>query len=100
MLAEGAQGTLLDLDHGTYPLVSSSITTAAGALSGLGLRPVRRVIGRHPSKRDTRTHSAGRDRDRRQFFDNLPTARLVSVEPPSVRLSGAVGSALNAAARI
>lgn len=47
VLAEGAQGTLLDLDHGTYPFVSSSTTTAAGALSGLGVgvRPVRRVIG-------------------------------------------------------
>ncbi len=37
VLAEGAQGTLLDLDHGTYPFVTSSSTTAAGALSGLGL---------------------------------------------------------------
>ena len=36
----------------------------------------------------------------RQCFDQLPTAGLVSVGPPSVRLSGAVGSALNAAARI
>jgi adenylosuccinate synthase len=37
VLAEGAQGTLLDLDHGTYPFVTSSTTTAAGALVGLGL---------------------------------------------------------------
>ncbi len=37
VLAEGAQGTLLDLDHGTYPFVTSSSTTAAGALTGLGL---------------------------------------------------------------
>jgi adenylosuccinate synthase len=37
VLAEGAQGTLLDLDHGTYPFVTSSTPTAAGALSGLGL---------------------------------------------------------------
>jgi adenylosuccinate synthase len=36
-LAEGAQGTLLDLDHGTYPFVTSSYSTAAGALHGLGL---------------------------------------------------------------
>lgn len=47
VLAEGAQGTLLDLDHGTYPFVTSSTATAPGALSGLGLgiRPVERVTG-------------------------------------------------------
>ncbi len=46
-LAEGAQGTLLDLDHGTYPFVTSSSPTAAGALLGLGVGPGRvgRVIG-------------------------------------------------------
>ncbi len=37
VLAEGAQGTLLDLDHGTYPFVTSSSTVAPGALTGLGL---------------------------------------------------------------
>jgi len=37
VLAEGAQGTLLDIDHGTYPFVTSSSTTAPGALTGLGL---------------------------------------------------------------
>ena len=37
VLAEGAQGTLLDLDHGTYPYVTSSNPSAAGALTGLGL---------------------------------------------------------------
>ncbi len=47
VLAEGAQGTLLDLDAGTYPYVTSSNPTAAGALLGLGLgaAPIRRVIG-------------------------------------------------------
>lgn len=47
ILAEGAQGTLLDLDHGTYPFVTSSSTTASGALNGLGLGVgcVGRVIG-------------------------------------------------------
>lgn len=39
VLIEGAQGTLLDIDHGTYPFVTSSSTTAAGALQGLGLPP-------------------------------------------------------------
>ncbi len=37
VLAEGAQGTLLDIDHGTYPFVTSSNPTAPGALVGLGL---------------------------------------------------------------
>jgi adenylosuccinate synthase len=37
ILAEGAQGTLLDIDYGTYPFVTSSSTTAPGALTGLGL---------------------------------------------------------------
>jgi adenylosuccinate synthase len=47
VLAEGAQGTLLDIDHGTYPFVTSSHPTAAGALFGTGVGPkhVRRVIG-------------------------------------------------------
>jgi adenylosuccinate synthase len=37
VLAEGAQGTLLDIDNGTYPFVTSSSTTAPGAMTGLGL---------------------------------------------------------------
>jgi len=47
VLAEGAQGTLLDLDHGTYPFVTSSSPVAGGALIGLGLGIgfVERVIG-------------------------------------------------------
>lgn len=39
MLLEGAQGTLLDIDHGTYPFVTSSNTTAGGASTGSGLGP-------------------------------------------------------------
>ena len=47
ILAEGAQGTLLDVDFGTYPFVTSSTTTAAGACTGLGLAPnrINEVIG-------------------------------------------------------
>lgn len=47
VLAEGAQGTFLDLNHGTYPFVTSSHPTSGGALIGLGAGPkhVRRVIG-------------------------------------------------------
>jgi adenylosuccinate synthase len=43
ILAEGAQGSLLDIDFGTYPFVTSSNTTAAGACTGLGIAP--RQIG-------------------------------------------------------
>lgn len=47
MLFEGAQGTFLDLDHGTYPYVTSSNTTAGGACTGTGVPPHRidKVIG-------------------------------------------------------
>ncbi len=47
VLAEGAQGTLLDVDFGSYPFVTSSNTTAAGLCSGLGIAPskVGRVFG-------------------------------------------------------
>jgi adenylosuccinate synthase len=47
LLCEGAQGLLLDIDHGTYPYVTSSSTIAGGALTGLGFGPqhVERVVG-------------------------------------------------------
>ena len=47
LLAEGAQGALLDLDLGTYPFVTSSCTTATGLFGGLGIgiQPVQRVVG-------------------------------------------------------
>lgn len=47
ILAEGAQGSLLDIDFGTYPFVTSSTTTAAGACTGLGIAPnkIRDVFG-------------------------------------------------------
>lgn len=47
ILAEGAQGALLDIDFGTYPYVTSSTTTAAGACTGLGIAPnkINKVIG-------------------------------------------------------
>ncbi|RMG80254.1 MAG: adenylosuccinate synthetase, partial [Chloroflexi bacterium] len=47
MLCEGAQGTLLDVDHGSYPFVTSSSPSAGGALVGLGFGPlyVDRVLG-------------------------------------------------------
>jgi adenylosuccinate synthase len=47
ILFEGAQGTLLDIDHGTYPYVTSSSATAGGASTGTGVGPTKidRVIG-------------------------------------------------------
>ncbi|MGK6351345.1 adenylosuccinate synthase [Parapedobacter sp. DT-150] len=47
ILAEGAQGTLLDVDFGSYPFVTSSTTTTAGACTGLGVAPsnIGQVIG-------------------------------------------------------
>jgi adenylosuccinate synthase len=47
LLLEGAQGTLLDIDHGTYPFVTSSNSVAGGACTGLGIGPTRvsRVLG-------------------------------------------------------
>ncbi|GGD57446.1 adenylosuccinate synthase [Muriicola marianensis] len=47
ILAEGAQGSLLDIDFGTYPYVTSSNTTAAGACTGLGIAPnrINKVFG-------------------------------------------------------
>ncbi len=47
MLAEGAQGSLLDIDYGSYPFVTSSNTTVGGACTGLGVAPskIGRVFG-------------------------------------------------------
>jgi len=47
ILFEGAQGTLLDVDHGTYPFVTSSNATVGGAIAGTGISPtlIDRVIG-------------------------------------------------------
>ena len=57
MLLEGAQGSLLDIDHGTYPFVTSSNTTAGGAAIGVGIAPTaidaraRRREGVHDARR-------------------------------------------------
>ena len=56
VLFEGAQGTMLDIDHGTYPFVTSSNASAGGACTGTGVPPTR--IGgsdwRHESVYDAR----------------------------------------------
>ena len=67
VLFEGAQGTLLDLDHGTYPFVTSSSPIAAGAAVSFGIGPQRidEVVGRLQGVRDTRRRGAVPERDRR-----------------------------------
>jgi len=47
ILCEGAQGTMLDVDHGTYPFVTSSNSSAGGACTGLGIPPTKidRILG-------------------------------------------------------
>jgi len=72
VLLEGAQGTLLDLDHGTYPFVTSSSTVAGNAATGVGIGPNRidRVLGvakayvTRVGEGPFPTEIAGRDHDR------------------------------------
>ena len=74
ILFEGAQGALLDIDHGTYPYVTSSNTVAAQAATGSGLGPERdRLRARHLQG----LHDAGRRRpvpDRAAEGDRSATA--------------------------
>ncbi len=74
ILFEGAQGALLDIDHGTYPYVTSSNTVAAQAATGSGLGPERdRLCARHLQG----LHHAGRRRpvpDRTAQGDRSATA--------------------------
>jgi adenylosuccinate synthase len=58
ILFEGAQGALLDVDHGTYPFVTSSNTVAAQAAAGSGMGPSARSATCSASPRPTRRASA------------------------------------------
>ena len=64
ILFEGAQGTLLDIDHGTYPYVTSSNASIGGVCTGLGVGP--RAIGARARRRqglhDARRRGAAADR--------------------------------------
>ena len=67
VLLEGAQATMLDVDHGTYPFVTSSSPTAGGACAGSGIGPTRiserhrhRQGLHHPGRRGPLPHRAGR----------------------------------------
>ena len=59
ILLEGAQGTMLDIDNGTYPFVTSSNAVAGGACAGAGYRPRRTFAALSGSPRPTRRESEG-----------------------------------------
>jgi adenylosuccinate synthase len=112
VLFEGAQGSLLDVDHGTYPFVTSSTTLAAGACQGTGIGPtaIDRVIGitkayatrvgagPFPTQLDGPAGDALRDaggefgattgRPRRCGWIDIPAVKL------AVRINGLAGLAL------
>ena len=64
VMFEGAQGTLLDIDHGTYPYVTSSNSTAGGAATGLGVGPgaIGDGAGRRQGLHDARRRRSAADR--------------------------------------
>jgi adenylosuccinate synthase len=72
ILFEGAQGTFLDIDHGTYPYVTSSNTTAGGACTGTGVPPHRmdRVVGVMKAY-TTRVGEGALPTEDRQFTEKL-----------------------------
>src|ERR1019366_6184541 len=76
VLFEGAQGTLLDIDHGTYPFVTSSHATAGGACTGSGVGPPKIEFG------------SGTGRPRRTGWLDLPALRY------AVRVNGLDGLAI------
>ena len=77
VLFEGAQGTLLDLDHGTYPFVTSSSPIAAGAAVSFGIGPQRidEVVGVVEGVRHTGRRGAVPERDRRPRAGACPGPR-------------------------
>jgi hypothetical protein len=68
VLLEGAQGSMLDVDHGTYPFVTSSSTTSGGAAVGVGIAPDgdRRRARRGEGVHDARRQRPAADRDGRR----------------------------------
>jgi adenylosuccinate synthase len=76
VLFEGAQGTLLDVDHGTYPFVTSSSTIAGGACIGLGIGPTQidSVVGIAKAYTHARRRRAVPDRAHRRR--GRPAARV------------------------
>ena len=93
ILFEGAQGTFLDIDFGTYPYVTSSNTTAGGACTGSGIPPHRmdRVMG--VMKAYTTRVGRGAAADRRpRRFPTCCTPWAASSAPPPAAPAAAAGS--------
>ena len=93
VLFEGAQGTLLDIDHGTYPFVTSSHATSGGACTGTGVGPIENRRGRGPGEglphargRRTVPHRADR-RHRRPPAQARRRVRLGHGSPAPNRLA-------------
>ena len=84
VIFEGAQGTLLDLDHGTYPFVTSSNPIAGAACVGAGVGPGRhrRGLGRSQGLRDPGGRRPVPDRARRRPRGPYPRARWRARAPP------------------
>ena len=77
VIFEGAQGAMLDIDHGTYPFVTSSNPVAGAACVGAGVGPKRhrRGVGDRQGLRDARGRGAVPDRARRRARRHAPRAR-------------------------
>ena len=85
VLAEGAQGTLLDVDFGSYPFVTSSNTVCAGVCTGLGVAP-NRIGLLHARGQRTVPHGAVR-RDGRAAVRHRPRVRRRHGPPPPLRMA-------------
>ena len=94
VLFEGAQATLLDIDHGTYPFVTSSATVAGGAATGTGraAHADRRRARRRQGLLHARRHRALPDRGRRARRGDAARARAASTAPPPAGRGAAAGS--------
>ena len=94
ILFEGAQGALLDVDHGTYPFVTSSNTVAANAATGSGLGPERdRLRARHrQGLYDARRRRPVPDRARRRHRPAASASAATSSAPTPAARAGAAGS--------
>ncbi len=92
VLFEGAQGTYLDIDHGTYPFVTSSNTTAGGACTGSGVPP-RRSTASSASPRPTPRASAGAvPHARTRTSATCSTTWAANSAPPPAARAAAAGS--------
>ena len=92
VLFEGAQGTMLDLDHGTYPFVTSSNPVAGAACVGAGVGPARhrRGLGHHQGLRHPRRRGPLPDRAlRRGRRATWPSEAARSAPPPAGRAAAA-----------